>query len=81
MKLPAENSMGVNRLRLGQNVLIWLWALEKCSERDSTDSSQGVLLGMELKLKLWELCPEIIYICILQPSKNSHTIFKFIEAD
>ena len=52
-KLPSNNVTGVDRILLGRHVPVWLWALEKCLERYSTDSSQGVLFGVELTLKLW----------------------------
>ena len=74
MKLPATKGAGVDQIFLGRHVPIRLWALEKCSERDLVESSQGLVWGMELTLKLWELCPEIIYIHILDPSKNIHNI-------
>ena len=80
--IPAADGTGVNRRRLGRNFPIRLWAIEKkCWDRDATDSSQGVLLSMELTLKLWEFWPEIMYIYILGPSKNIHTIFKLIGTD
>ena len=65
MNLNTDDGTDVDRLYLRRHVPFRLWALDKCLERDSTDSSQGVLLCMEIILKLWEPCPEIIYICIL----------------
>ena len=42
-KLSDNNGTGVDRIFLGWHVTIQLWALKKCSERDSTNSSQEVL--------------------------------------
>ena len=67
MKLPTDDGTGVNRICLGGHVPTQLLALKKFLERDSTDSSQGLILGMEPTLKLWKLYPEITYIYILQP--------------
>ena len=79
VKLPSENGTVVDRLSLRQHVPIQLWVLKKCLEWDSSDSSQGVLLGMKIALKLWESCPEIIYTYILYPFKNSHNILNQLE--
>ena len=62
MKLPANGVTYIYQIRLGRNVPIQLWALRKISKMDSTDGSQGVLFGMDITLKLWELCPEVICI-------------------
>ena len=69
--IPDNEGKGVDLIRLGWDVLTRLWALNKCLAKDS---SQGVLLGMELTVKLWKYCPEIIYIYILESSKNSNSI-------
>ena len=75
LKIHAKNGTVVYCRCLGHNVPILLWEIKKCSERDSVDSSQGLLLGMEFTLKLLELCPEIICIIILEPYKNTHIFF------
>ena len=62
MKLPAKKITDVDWLCLGRHVPIQLWSLEMYSERDSTDSSLGLLLGIELTFKLREFWTEIIYI-------------------
>ena len=73
--------MGISQIHLERHVPIRLWEVEKCSERDSTDRSRGVILGMELILKLWQFYPEIIYIYILEPSKNIHINLNSIVTD
>ena len=76
MKIPANDVTVVDPIFLGWNAPIRLWVFENYL---ATDSSQGVYLGMELTLKLWEFCPEIIYIYILEPSKHIHTIYNQLE--
>ena len=81
MKLTANDGTSVYLIFLGRHVLIRLWVLQTFSERYSTDSSQGVLLGIELTLKLWKFCHEFIHIYIFLPLKKNHYAFESVGID